>query len=146
MRRARRAARLNGTVNVLVTSSSELRALNRQFLSKNKPSDVLSFLPAKASPRPKKPFAGDVAISAESARENARRLGHSLADEIKILTLHGVLHLAGFDHERDNGKMARKEFELRRQLKLPLGLLERTELRSGRRFEKPASRGRRGAA
>jgi probable rRNA maturation factor len=150
LRRARRAARLNGTVNVLVTSSAALRAMNRQFLGKNKPTDVLSFPPAETGLRTAKPFAGDVAISADIARENAGRLGHSVADEIKVLALHGVLHLAGFDHERDNGEMSRKELQLRRQLKLPLGLLERAgpkpEQRSGKRSEHRAPAGNRGAA
>jgi probable rRNA maturation factor len=71
-------------------------------------------------------FAGDVAISAEIAAQNARRLGHSLPEEIKILALHGVLHLAGYDHERDRGEMARKEEHLRKQLGLPVALIERT--------------------
>jgi probable rRNA maturation factor len=68
-----------------------------------------------------------VAISADIARTNATRLGHSVADEVKILVLHGILHLAGFDHEHDNGEMARKENRLRRQLKLEVGLIERTQ-------------------
>ena len=71
-------------------------------------------------------MAGDVAISAEIAGENARRLGHSVADEVKILALHGILHLAGFDHEQDHGEMARKEIQLRRRLRLEVGLIERT--------------------
>jgi probable rRNA maturation factor len=125
--RARRAVGLQGTVNVLVTGSGELRAMNRQFLGKNKPTDVLSFPRPENGFRPVRAFAGEVAISAELARGNATRLGHALADEIKILTLHGVLHLAGFDHERDNGEMARKELKLRRQFRLPVGLLERSE-------------------
>jgi len=123
--RARRAVRLKGTVNMLVTSSAELRALNRQFLGKNTATDVLSFPPAEMRVREWKSFAGDVAISADIARDNAQRLGHSLAEEIKILALHGVLHLAGFDHERDNGEMARKEVRLRQKFKLPVALLER---------------------
>jgi probable rRNA maturation factor len=53
-------------------------------------------------------------------------LGHSLADEVKILALHGILHLAGFDHENDNGEMAREELRLRRKLNLEVGLIERT--------------------
>ncbi len=73
-----------------------------------------------------KQAAGDLAVSAEIARDNAKRLGHSVATEIKILTLHGILHLAGFDHERDNGEMADKERRLRLQLKLETGLIERT--------------------
>jgi probable rRNA maturation factor len=127
--RARRAAGLQGMVNVLVTSSHEVRVLNRQFRGKNKATDVLSF-PATHSPfaghRSKAFQAGDIAISADIASENAARLGHSPAEEVKILALHGILHLAGFDHERDNGTMARKEVELRQKLNLPDTLIERT--------------------
>ena len=70
-------------------------------------------------------FAGDIAISAEIASAKAASLGHSAAQEIKILALHGVLHLAGYDHENDNGEMAGKEAKLRRSLGLPVGLIER---------------------
>jgi probable rRNA maturation factor len=126
--RARRVVHLRGTVNVLVTNSGELRSLNRRFRGKDKPTDVLSF-PSPAVERAKASIAGDVAISAKIARENARKLGHSVADEVKILVLHGILHLAGFDHERDNGEMARQESRLRRQLKLEVGLIERAEPR-----------------
>jgi probable rRNA maturation factor len=112
-------------VNVLVTSSSELRALNRRFRATDKPTDVLSFpSPPEERGKPGR-IAGEVAISADIARDNARRLDHSVADEVKILVLHGILHLAGFDHEHDNGEMARKENGLRRQLKLETGLIER---------------------
>ncbi|HYN15247.1 MAG TPA: rRNA maturation RNase YbeY, partial [Terriglobales bacterium] len=69
---------------------------------------------------------GDIAISAEFGARNARRLGHSPADELKILILHGLLHLAGYDHETDGGAMARKEARLRRALGLPTALIERT--------------------
>jgi probable rRNA maturation factor len=125
--RARRAARLRGTVNVLVTNSHELRSLNLRFRGKDKPTDVLSFPePRMNLPKAKQP-AGDLAVSAEIARDNAKRLGHSVATEIKILTLHGILHLAGFDHERDNGEMADAEHRLRLQLKLEPGLIERTQ-------------------
>ena len=120
---ASRAVRLRGTVNVLVTSSRELQGLNNRFRRKNKPTDVLSF-PAMHGGVPG--FVGDVAISAEIATQNARRLGHTAAQEIKILTLHGLLHLAGYDHEQDDGEMARKERRLRRSLGLPVGLIERS--------------------
>ena len=126
--RARKAAALRASVNVLVTSSAAMRVLNRQFRGKNKATDVLSFPAAKPAGRnERQKLAGDIAISADIARENSVRLGHSVAQEIKILALHGILHLAGFDHERDNGQMARKETRLRRQLKLEAGLIERTE-------------------
>lgn len=119
---SRRAVGLKRRVNVLVTGSPAIRALNREFRNKNKPTDVLSF-PAEKSAS--EDLAGEIAISADIATQNALRLGHSAADEIKILTLHGLLHLAGFDHERDNGEMARKEAQLRRELRLPIGLIER---------------------
>ncbi|MFZ0815822.1 MAG: rRNA maturation RNase YbeY [Candidatus Sulfotelmatobacter sp.] len=127
--RARRAVHLRGTVNVLVTNSSELRSLNRRFRGKDKPTDVLSFPSPQAARGEVMRTAGDVAISFDIARENARGLGHSVSDEVKTLVLHGILHLAGFDHERDNGEMARQESRLRRQLKLNLGLIERVEHR-----------------
>ncbi len=124
--------RLRETVNVLVTNSSELRALNRQFRGANKATDVLSFPAPRGESSEAGRTAGDVAISADIARENARRLGHSAADEVKILALHGILHLAGFDHERDHGEMARKEGLLRRQLKLEAGLIERVQPRGSK--------------
>jgi probable rRNA maturation factor len=130
VRRASQAARLHGTVNVLVTSSQELRSLNRRFRGKDKPTDVLSFRPIAGFANG---FAGDVAISAEIAARNAKVLGHTPAQEIKILALHGVLHLAGYDHEQDDGKMARTEQRLRESLGLPAGLIER----SGPRVSKP---------
>jgi probable rRNA maturation factor len=121
--RARHAARLPGKVSVLVTGSRELQRLNRKFRGKDKPTDVLSF---PATPEAADGLAGDVAISADIAAGNAQRLDHDPADEIKILLLHGVLHLAGYDHEHDHGEMARKERQLRQALGLPIALIERT--------------------
>ena len=121
--RARRAAGLKGLVNVLLTSSAEMKSLNRRFRGKDKPTDVLSF---PAEPDAQKRFAGEIAISAEIAAQNAWVLRHSPAEEVKILVLHGVLHLRGYDHECDNGQMARRERQLRAKLHLPLGLIERT--------------------
>lgn len=123
--RARRAAKLKGTVNVLVTGSAAVQSLNREFRGRNKATDVLSFPPPPSMPYKFSRPAGDIAISADIAVQNAHRMGHSAAVEVKILTLHGILHLAGFDHERDNGTMARVELKLRRALKLPVGLIER---------------------
>lgn len=141
--RARRAAGLRGSVNVLVTSSAEMKALNRQFRGKDQATDVLSFpaagnleLRAARTARPT-PFAGEIAISADIAAQNARALGHTPGVEVKILALHGLLHLRGYDHEHDRGQMARRELKLRRELHLPAGLIERTETsaatRGGRR-------------
>ena len=120
--RVRRAAGVKGMVDVLLTSSAEMKALNRRFRGKDKATDVLSF-PAAADVA--KRFAGDIAISAEIATQNAHSLGHAPAAEVKILTLHGILHLRGYDHERDHGQMARREQKLRRELNLPVGLIER---------------------
>jgi probable rRNA maturation factor len=84
---------------------------------------VLSFAPPPDSLRKK--LAGEIAISAEIAMQNAQALGHTAAQEVKILVLHGILHLRGYDHDRDNGQMARRERQLRAQLHLPEGLIER---------------------
>jgi probable rRNA maturation factor len=131
--RARRAVGLRGSVTVLITSSREMRTLNGRFRGKHKATDVLSFPPQFQSPR----FAGDIAISAEIASENARRLGHSPAVEVKILALHGVLHLAGFDHESDNGEMGSLEEQVREKLGLPSALIHRA--RHAAQVRKPGS-------
>jgi probable rRNA maturation factor len=123
VRQAARAVALPGWVNVLLTTNNEMRSLNLRFRGKNTPTDVLSFSPI--APLPVR-FAGDIAISAEMAARNARNLGHSPAEEVKILALHGVMHLAGYDHEGESAVMARKEQRLRRSLNLPMGLIERT--------------------
>jgi probable rRNA maturation factor len=120
-RRAQKLAEVQGEVDILIATNKSLRYLNRRFRRKNKPTDVLSF------PRPS---GGDIAISAQIARENAQRFGHSFATELKILVLHGMLHLAGYDHESDNGRMARVESRLRFQLKLPASLIDRTHASS----------------
>lgn len=120
--RAQRAAGLGGEVNVLVAGSQEIRRLNRVYRGKDQVTDVLSF-PADGGAG--KDFAGDIAISAEAAAESAAQFGHSPAEELKVLLLHGILHLAGYDHERDNGLMARTEERLRIQLGLPAGLITR---------------------
>jgi probable rRNA maturation factor len=122
---------LPDTVNVLVTNSSELRSLNRRFRGADKATDVLSF-PSPTSTNRTRRVAGEVAISADIARNNANDLGHPLAEEVKILVLHGVLHLAGFDHEHDHGEMARKEGQLRRRLKLRSSLIERAQEHQGK--------------
>ena len=120
--RAASATKLRGAIHVLVTNNREMQSLNRRFRSKDMPTDVLSF---PSAPTPPGDLAGDIAISAEIASRSASQLGHAPAQEIKILALHGILHLAGYDHEKDHGEMARKESQLRRLLRLPVGLTER---------------------
>ena len=104
----------------LLADDRELRLLNRQSLGKNYPTDVLSF----PEPGPDESL-GELAISVERAREQAKLLGHDIEDEIRILMLHGVLHLLGMDHEKDRGRIARAETRLRKKLGLPAGLIER---------------------
>ena len=127
VREAQKLAKLAGEVDILISGNKRLQELNRRFRGKNKPTDVLSF------PRP---TGGDIAISAEIARENAARYGHATADELNILVLHGMLHLAGYDHESDNGQMARTEARLRARLKLPSSLIDR----AGAPITKPRKR------
>ena len=119
--RASRASGLRGSVTVLVTGNAEIRRLNSRFRAKNTATDVLSF-PALGG----NGFSGDIAISADIARRNARSLGHSLSEEVRILVLHGILHLAGYDHETNYAEMAAKERRLRERLRLPVGLIERS--------------------
>lgn len=114
--------RLRGQVTVLLTSDAAMRDLNRRFRGKNKPTDVLSFPAAKLLQSQER---GDIAISVDTARRQAREQGHALAVEIKVLILHGLLHLAGYDHEADAGQMRRRERSLRGRLGLPQGLIER---------------------
>jgi probable rRNA maturation factor len=119
---AQAAVRLKGQVNVLLTTDAYLRKLNRQFRGKDKATDVLSF-PAEGVGSEE--IAGDMAISVPTARKQAIEQCHALSTEIKILILHGLLHLAGHDHEADTGQMARRERKLRAKLNLPQGLIER---------------------
>ena len=105
----------------LVTTDAELQRLNRTFRRKDYPTDVLSF-PAGDTPGP---YLGDLAISWQRARAQARAFGHSVETEIQVLMLHGVLHLIGLDHETDGGRMSRAETRWRRVFGLPAGLIER---------------------
>jgi probable rRNA maturation factor len=124
LNRARAAIGLEGEVDILLTSDAELKSLNRAYRGKNKPTDVLSFpTPPEIAPQ----HAGDLAISIDTAARQAATYDHPLDTEVKILVLHGLLHLAGEDHETDKGQMAAREAELRREFNLPNGLIERAE-------------------
>lgn len=122
---AQTQVRLRGQVTVLFTTDLAIRQLNRRFRHKNKATDVLSF---PAGGPVASHIAGDLAISVPTARRQATEHGHPLSTEVKILILHGLLHLAGYDHEVDEGQMARRERRLRARLRLPTGLIERTTL------------------
>jgi probable rRNA maturation factor len=119
---AQAAVRLRGQVTVLLTSDAAMRDLNQRFRGKNRPTDVLSFPASNLVQSQEK---GDLAISVETAIRQSVEQGHSLTAEIKVLMLHGLLHLAGHDHETDAGEMQRRERLLRARLKLPQGLIER---------------------
>jgi probable rRNA maturation factor len=119
---AQAAVRLRGQVSVLLTTDAAIARLNGEFRGKKKATDVLSFPAAGVGAEG---MAGDLAVSVETALRQAEEQGHALAVEIKVLVLHGLLHLAGFDHEVDDGRMARREKALRARLGLPLGLIER---------------------
>ncbi len=123
---AQATVRLRGEVTVLLTTDRKIRQLNRDFRGKNKATDVLSF-PADEFIRKQEGIVGDLAVSIDTARKQAAQQDHALTCELKVLMLHGLLHLAGYDHETDSGQMARKERLLRAKLRLPLGLIERTE-------------------
>lgn len=114
-------------ITCLIANDAELRRLNRFFRGKNQATDVLSFPPANP-----KDVAGDIAISIDRARIQAAERGHSLTDELRILMLHGALHLAGMDHESDSGEMARAESRWRKRLGLPDGLIERAREKAKR--------------
>lgn len=123
----RRVAR-GRSMACLVAGDAEIRRLNRRFRGQNSATDVLSF-PALGKNSPaggQNGFAGDLAISVDRARRQAAEYGHSLEDELRILILHGALHLTGLDHESDAGRMARSEARWRRRLGLPMSLIERT--------------------
>ena len=145
LNRARIAAGLVGTVSVLLTSDSELRRLNRTFRGKNRPTDVLSF-PAELIPGlpPKLRHAGDLAISLDTAVRQAAEHGHTLPIELRVLLLHGLLHLAGLDHETDSGVMAARELELRATLRLPSSLIDRVSQPDRPHPADPAGARRRG--
>lgn len=118
--KVRATLRLRGDIAILITSNDELQRLNREFRGKDKPTDVLSF------PSDLRGHAGDIAISAEIAAESARQRKLTVTEETKVLILHGLLHLAGYDHETDDGTMARKEQLLRRRFGLSESLIART--------------------
>jgi len=132
--RARRALRLApDSLTVCLVSDAEIARWNRAYRGKPKPTDVLSFRSDENQSPGKRPrasgarpafsissasYLGDIAIAPAVARRNARRFGRTFDDEMRILILHGMLHLMGYDHETDTGQMDRREQRLRRTLGL----------------------------
>lgn len=112
-------SRARGTVVIAMISDREMRRINKQFRRKDYATDVLSFpsmLPGSL---------GEMAIATGVCRRQAREAGHTEAVEARILALHGLLHLLGYDHETDEGEMLRAEERLRKRARLPLGLIRR---------------------
>jgi probable rRNA maturation factor len=98
-------------MSVVLAGDRLVRRLNREYRGRDRSTDVLAFPGAGG-----REGLGDVVISVPMAERNARREGHTLLQELDILALHGLLHLLGYDHERDDGAMNRLELRLRRQL------------------------------
>lgn len=112
-------ARARGAVTIAVVADSRVRQLNRRYRRTDRSTDVLAF------PSGEPGSLGDIVIAAGVARRQARMAGHSLQAELRVLALHGLLHLLGYDHERDAGRMARVEARLRARGGLRAGLIER---------------------
>ena len=119
-------ARASGEVSIALVSDTRIRALNRRYRRKDQATDVLSFSPAPG-PRPPVPGLGDIVIATGVARRQAKEAGHSTQAELRVLALHGLLHLLGYDHHhpQDERRMARAEAKLRRRGGLRSGLIER---------------------
>ena len=112
-------ARARGTMTIAVVPDGRVQQLNRRYRRTDAPTDVLSF------PSDERGYRGDVVIAAGVARGQAKQAGHSLQHELRVLARHGLLHLLGYDHEHDAGRMARVEARLRRRGGLREGLIER---------------------
>jgi len=129
LRRAQEEVGFQGAgVTVCLVSDAEIARLNEKFRKKKGPTDVLSF-PSVVRRKPLRlrrgskhvkagVDLGDIAISPVTARRYAKKNGRSLASELRVLILHGVLHLLGYDHETDRGEMDRVERKLRKRLGL----------------------------
>ncbi len=118
--RAVAPARTRGSLTIALVPDARIRALNRRYRGKDAATDVLSF------PAGEPGVLGDVVIAVGVARRQAQDAGHALQTELRILALHGLLHLLGYDHEHDDGRMARLERRLRRVGGLREGLIERS--------------------
>ena len=117
--------RARGEVTIALVSDARMRTLNRTFRDVDQATDVLSFSSDSTAPEVAPAQLGDVAIATGVATRQARAAGHTLGTELRVLALHGLLHLLGFDHETDDGRMARTEVKLRRVGRLTGGLIER---------------------
>jgi probable rRNA maturation factor len=114
------------SVTICFVSDPAMARMNRTFRDKHGPTDVLSFPVRHIRTRQSRGcggtganhYVGDIVISPETARRNARQRSHGVSSELRVLILHGMIHLAGYDHETDNGEMMHLEHRLRRRLGL----------------------------
>jgi probable rRNA maturation factor len=120
-------ARARGSVTVVLVGDTAMRRLNREWRDKDYATDVLSFPADDDGPRVRgqQRHLGDIVIATGVATRQAREAGHAYGTELKVLALHGLLHLLGYDHETDEGQMRRVEARLRRKGGLAAGLIER---------------------
>jgi probable rRNA maturation factor len=124
-------ARVRGEVSIALVTDARMRKLNHQYRRKDAATDVLSFAASALSePRSRSadPALGDIVIATGVAKRQAREAGHSYSTELRVLALHGFLHLLGYDHDRahDAGRMARAEARLRSKGGLSAGLIARS--------------------
>lgn len=110
-------SRARGEVTVALVCDAKMRALNCRYRGVNRPTDVLSFPADPPLTRVERGsrFLGDVVIATGVARRQARAYGQPVEVEMRRLALHGLLHILGYDHERDDGEMARLERRLLRK-------------------------------
>ncbi len=120
-------ARARGTVTIVLTGDAAMRRLNREWRGVDRATDVLSFPTDDDGPRVRGQarHLGDIVIATGVARRQAAAARHAYGTELKVLALHGLLHLLGYDHETDDGLMRRVEARLRRKGGLTAGLIER---------------------
>ena len=111
----------NKDIELILTTDEEIQELNKTYRKLDKPTDVLSF---PLEDMPGMPL-GSIVISLDTAKRNANELNHSIEEEIKLLFIHGLLHLLGYDHETDNGEMREKEKEIIEKFNLPKSLIIR---------------------
>jgi probable rRNA maturation factor len=122
-------ATARGEVTVALVSDARMRTLNRSFRGKDYATDVLSFPSAEPLGSG---YLGDIVIATGVAQRQADDVGHSVSTELKVLALHGLLHLLGYDHETDQGEMAKAENALRKKAGLEQGLIHRHSARRPR--------------
>ena len=112
-------ARARGHLTIALVTDAAMRRMNAQYRRADYATDVLSF------PSETPGVLGDIAIARGVAARQAKAQGHSESIEVRTLALHGLLHLLGYDHERDRGEMRRAEDRLRKRAGLPVGLISR---------------------